>query len=49
MSREEYRNDFFGAEEKPGMTYWADDPPPGDATMRMDPRERELHLFLDPE
>jgi len=48
MSREEYHKNFFEAEEKPGMTYWAQDPPNSDdITMRIVPTERELHLFLD--
>lgn len=48
MSREEYRRNFFAAEEKPGMTYWAEEPPTSDdVTIRIVPGEREIRLFFD--
>src|SRR4051812_10670090 len=46
--REEYRRNFFDAEEKPGMTYWANEPrKSGKVTVRIEPAEREIHLFLE--
>jgi hypothetical protein len=48
MDRAEYHRNFFGAEEKPGMTYWANElPNSDDVTFRMEPGERELHMFLE--